>query len=448
MSCSSRDIFSIELPRHDVEVLAKETDLRIRRRHYARASFQLTEEAGKVIERYHENNTLATVNVNQEVGHRMVIPQDGISFEDDLNSNTIANVDLLDARKVLSQESIEKSFKDVSAEDIVEFLLDRRHDPEGVILDHEFINPGDRNLTETTSWFFESGTEDEPPSPNFEENLDLDIDPFGLGTDIAGFFGVGEELGAYTFNFGGETILEAMQEVMNAFGLNWWVENDGTLYIGPDGTQSQLVASRSGHNEIALSRYTVTRAAKTTNAVQLHGSVLSMGDVPRYITRQRGKAPKVIAEAVDPNISGTLLIDEVSQPFDSLEDLETISSRRLYQEVMDDTSGSAEINGLASTDVAALRELNVGDYFFAGPGIEADCNEEVVIGLFMITSVQHLSDPRRGWNISIEVSRIPNPAEMQTTSVLYDPLEDKEYEDLSAYSQATAPDPDDFPSTT
>lgn len=445
MACESADVFSIEFPRSGAEVLVQEADVRIERRHYARARFSLTEVAARELDEFHNVNTLAFVNVNQERGHRMVVPQDGITYDTDTGGDTVANVDLLDARQVLAQQSIEKHFKDVDVRDIVEFLLGERHDPEGVIQGFEFIEEGDEELTATTSWFFESG----PDQPGEGlSGLDLSLDPFDMGTGIARFFGVAERLGAYTYNFQGETILEAMEEIMGDFGLNWWVSNSGILYIGPDGTNSQLLGSQSGDNAVALSRYTVTESSKTIDTVQLNGSALSLDDVPVQIRRSNKKAPRIIAEARAENINGTENAIAVNQSFDSLEDLERKAKARLYQELMDDISGSMEVNGLASQDTTALRNLNVGDYFAAGEGIESDCNEDVVTGLFLVTSVHHIMNEREGWNITVELGRIPHPESIVSTSVVYDPLTDKDYDSLQAYLQEDAPDQEDIPSTT
>lgn len=448
MTCGPHDGITIELPRHGVEVRPLETDLRMRRRHYSRAQFKLQEEAGRLLARYSESKTLAYIKVDGEPAHRMMIPQDGITFERDLNDTVICNLDLLDARKVLAQGSVEKSFKDVDAERIVRYLLEQRHDPEGLIQGYEFVREGDAEITATTSFFFisEPYSLSEAGDDDAEFNPDFDLDPFGLGTRIVDHLGWAERLGAYTFDFEGETILSAFEEAMNQFGLNWWVEDDGTLYIGPDGSRGQILSSRSGGNEVALSRYTVTTNAKVTNAVQLHATVMQREEVTaedvqsqNRVAKPEKKSTRAIAEAYAPEITGDLMIKESSQSFDSLAELEDAATRHLYQEVMDDTSGSLEINGLASTNIEGIRDLDVGDYFIAGPGIEDDCNREVITGMFLVTSVHHRAGPRKGWQIGVEVTRIPNPERLRSVSTFYDPQTDRNYESLRTY---------DYPSVT
>lgn len=431
MTCGRDSGITIELPRHGVEVRPKETDLRMKQRHYARGEFVMTEAAGQLVAETHNELTLAFLKIDGEVAHRMVLIGDAVSFNESLEETTVASVSLQDGRKVLATESVEKSFKDVDAEEVMDYLFDKRRDPENVITGYNFINPGDGEITATTSWFFESdgGILDQEPG-----QVNLDLDPFGLGTQIVDHLGFLDEesLGAYTFDFEGETVLEAMQQVMDDFELNWWVDNDGVIQIGPEGAKGQAVAKASGDNKIALSRYTVTQDTKTTNAVQVNVPVVNINDAQAY-SSVNVNATQAIAESRAPGIDGSLFIISPDRSFSSLSHLERVASRRLYREVMDDTSGSMVINGLASSDIEALRNLDVGDFFGVEAGVEADCNQNVITGLFMVTSVHHKAGPRKGWEITIEVGRVPNPANLQTNSVLYDALEDKEYDSFAAY---------------
>jgi hypothetical protein len=59
--------------------------------------------------------------------------------------------------------------------------------------------------------------------------------------------------------------------------------------------------------------------------------------------------------------------------------------------------------------------------------------------MFLVTSIHHRAGPRKGWQISVEVTRIPNPERLRSVSTFYDPQTDRDYESLRTY---------DFPSAT
>lgn len=429
MACDKADAgITIELPRHDVEISPISSDIRMRKRNYMHAQFEVSEAAGKLLSEEHTSYTQSRINMQGEPAKRMVMLDDAVTFNRSLDGKTVANVELQDARKVLLNGTVEKSFKDVDAQEIIEYLLGQYEDPYIVIDGYNFINPGDADITATTSWFFESEAGADT------DELNVDIDPFGLGTAIVDTLGFidAESAGAYTFDFNGETVLEAMQEVMDDFGLSWWVDIDGILQIGPDGGSGQAVAKASGDNNIALARYTVTQDTKTTNAVQINVPVVNINDARAY-SSMNVHATQAIAESKAPELDGSLHIVSPDRSFASLSQLERVATRTLFREVMEDMSGSMVINGLASSDKEAIRNLDVGDYFVVDNGVEGDCNEDVITGLFMVTSVHHKASPRNGWEITIEVAAIPNPKNLVTNSVLYDATEDKEYESFDAY---------------
>lgn len=423
-SCGPQDGITIEFPQSGVEIRPTDVDLRIRRRHYARGQFEATEEAGKLVDETTVEDPAAVVKVDGEAGHRMYLPEDGISFEKNLHEDTIAHIPLLDARKILDRGSVEKRFTgtDATVDDAVRYIINQPRDPGNVITGYQWVHPDNGRFAVRGDNV--PGAEvvglREPLSTQVEESKISDVEAFG--------------------DFDGESPKEALEHILDLFATNWWVEDNGVLYIGIDATRGQVVGTAAGDNELALSRYTVTRSAKTVNAVQLRGPI----DIETHTTPgpggqlgeiTEGTGLRLIAEAKASQIDGSLLIKEEEVDIPSPGELERAAKRTLYQEVMDDISGSMEINGLASRNIPAIRELGPGDHIFVDDSIETECNQDVETGMFMVTDVHHRANARRGWDIVVSVTRVLDPGSVETTSVFYDPETDKDYETLEAYRQ-------------
>lgn len=435
MTCGPVEGISIEVPTTGAEVRPTDIDVREQKRAFARAQFELTEDAGKVIDQNAPEAATVLIKVDNEPTYRMYLPNDAISYETSLENDTIANLSLLDARQVLRRGSIEKSFGDTTPKDIIDYIISEKDDPDGVIQDYEFLDEQasdlERNLA-TTGLAPESIQGFEIAASRAVDGF-LDIDHFHDETDYSGF------------NFDGVSPLEAMQEAMEEFAVNWFVEDDGILYIGMNGTRSQVTGTVAGDNELALSRYTVTKESKTTNAVQVRGPVnLDYVKRPPMLGGGvKGNGLRTIGEAKATALEGSLLIvEEEKRIFDPAK-MESVATAQLVQEVMDDYSGSMEINALASENMDAIRALTVGDYIGVGESIETRCNQDVISGLFMVTGIHHRASTRRGWKIRLDVSRVPNLETVETSSVFYDPQEDREYESMEAYRAAQEEEDDD-----
>jgi len=438
MSCENPlSAFSIVLPNNDTEVRVLEADVRNQRRKYSRAELVTTEAAGELVAQYAHDSALAFLKLRGEPMRRMaLIGTDAVEFDRTTREETKAIIDLQDPRKVLTQSTVEKSFKDVSAEKIVSYLLSQRHDPEGIIQGYNFINKEDARKREGPLLLSESIDFGGPIGEIIEAQSDLAATPGRLAEGILGHFGWADKAGLYSFDFNGETILEALsKKVMPEFGLNWWVDNDGILQIGPFGTRSRLHASQAAENNLALSRYSVTTAAKSINAVQIDAPLTDIVNRRNYPGVDLSST-KAIAEATAPEIDGGLAMPRIERSFSSLDEMERVAMRKLHEFLMQQSSGSVEINGLASKDIDGLRTMDVGDYIFFDKSISKTCEKDVITGTFMIMGVKHTTGPRVGWKIDVEVSRVPNPDMLLSSSVIYDATKDKEYETLGAFRES------------
>lgn len=425
--CGLHGGITLEFLSSGMEIRPLEVDIRLQRRNYAHGQFVLSEEAGKYVAQNHDEAEPVHVKFDGNIAYRMCILEDAISFETNLDEDVEATLDLHDAIKVLSRGSVSKSWEKVNVRSAVEYIMDHRDDPNFVIQDFGFVT--------------QEVAEERLFTPNPIEGFDLgEREANAISEWIIGIFSDSEYQGYGGFDFENVTPLEMLTTVMNEFGVNWWVEDDGTVMFGPDATYGQTVATVSGNNTIALQRYSVTEKSNKINAVRISGPQnVSFEDSPFGYqppsARRANLQPIVEAKAND--IEGSSMYLEAKRQT-SLETLEQTALRALLQEVLDDTNGSFVINGLASTNIPAIAALDVGDHVFVGSGVEADCNDNVVTGHFVVREVHHQASTRRGWRISVEVARVPDTDQIETSSFFYDPLEDKKYDSIETFNEKNA----------
>lgn len=436
MGCGLENGVTIAFPRSGVEVQPYRGDVRMKRRNFAHADFELSREAGELIGEKIGTGEPAYVKFDGVRGHRFFFPEDGLTFTYDLQETEKAELTLLDARKILYRGALSKNFGTTSLGQVAEYIVSNRDDPYNVITDHRFVGEADPaemrkptfSLTDKPGFFQDASLFIENQVQNF------------LGWDVQG----DKEYAG--FKFDGRSPLAAMDRATREFGLNWWVDLEGRLWIGVDITFGQLLGTVAGDNLIALKRYSVTQSENTTNAVHLEGpyTVLTNEDLagvyemwPRPKTdAEKNQKIQIIAEAELADLSGALDSWEAQKSIESPEVLRETAVRMLMQEVMQDTNGSIQINGMASRDIHALANLDVGDKIFIDETIKTECDHQVVTGPFIIQSVHHRFDTRRGWEITCELARFPEPEKITARSVIYDPTADKRYESLRAYREA------------
>lgn len=415
--CGLPEGVTIEFPRDGIEIQAYAGDIREKRRKFTVAEFEISEEAGELIGQYASTAASVYINVGGVRAHRMYMPErDAMEFQRTLNDINIAKLKLLDGRKVLQRGSVEKTFDDVVLTDVVEYVLDQRDDPESVIQGYEFVSTNPQASIGTGS----------VPFYEFEQQVAERLARAFEDSRI--FEPVVEKV--VTYDWDGVTPLQALHDIAADFNLDWWLDEDGILKLGVDPTTANVVGTVADNDGIVLSRYSVTEANNKTGSVHVRQERATGTGVFELQTLG------LIAEANAEKIDGHTKYFDVSGVVQTPEAIEELAERMLVQEIMSDEYGSLEINGMASGRTETVAKLTIGDILAVDGSVQTACEKAVVTGLFLVNGVHHRIDSEQGWRVNVELSRVPRPGTITSTSVWYDPKTDKKYDTLEQYAQS------------
>jgi len=429
---SSEDAITIAFPTTGIEVAPHESDLRLDRRKYAYGDFTLTEEAGELIANNVPDYSKAYIYISDTLAHRMIYFSDNIEFERNLDDDTVVNLELADATKVLQNGTITENFEQVELEEVVDYIMDQYGDPDNVINDYEFDSSV--NIEEYRTSLRADSIEG---VPILERVGDAEARIMrGAGTKIDNIFNSNLSAEVHDgFDWQKVTPLAALSEVLNEYELDWWVTKTGILRIGVEAVSGKILTPTGSSDSLVINHYGVTTSPDRVRGVHLEGSYRTLKPAGEGITTYGSQFDRLvgIAESVDTSSSGTVVAGDVQKAFSSLDELEQITERQLYREMLNQTSGSIGINGLASKDKETLAFIDVGDVIVLDDSFNVACDRDLITGPYLIFGIQHKRNRREGWTINVELTRIPDFDKVETTSVWYDPQEDKEYESLEEY---------------
>lgn len=432
MTCKPRDSISLYFPNSGIEVAPTESDIRDKRRKYAAGEFRLPRKAGDLVVESVPDGSPVEVRIGGKPARRMLYRGDSLTYERTMDGTDVADVMLYDPTRILQKGSITKRFRDVSLRTVVEYIYDQVDDRYGVLRGLKFEEPDEADQVREVRGFA-GGTEfllkdtDIPYAQEGARFIDQAFESLNSQLHYETFTG---------FEFISETPLEALNKTVQEFAVEYWVDIDGILHIGLSGVGSQVVAVKADSEAIKLSRYAVTTDPDQINSVYLEGTY-------RFLeaNTNRGSAGAnedgiiAMAEVTDPTSSGTQLTGEVERGLTTLKALEDAATRQLIQEMTSRANGSIEVNALASEDKEALRKLDIGDIFLIDDSISLRCDDELMTGPFLVTGIDHKSNDRQGWTISLDVSRIPNLSELEKRSVIYVPSKNKTYESFEHFAE-------------
>lgn len=399
--------------------------MRFEKRKFGHATAKVSRAAGILInEKAHEAEPVY-VRINGTAAHRFYLPSDGVEFQNPLNEESYAEIHLRDARQVLNRGTVDISFGHVSIAFAVAKILSYRDDPNGVIFDHEFLRSDHREE------FFDQ-------IDNQQEWIDdtnaLDAARTAGGA-VWGQMPIAEQ-DQVKADIGGMSPLEAMVEVTRDVSIDWWVGIDGTLRLGHDSGWGEVVASSATNNRTVFEDYNITQAGNRIKRVVVRGPYQYIAEQDDSIPWGRPPADTFSlqgwADAEASNVDGTTEFIELSKA-QSLDELERTAARRLLAGVRSGTRGNAVINGLESTGKEPLARITPGDHIIIDENIGDHCDQNILTGEFVISSVNHNISARRGWRIMVEVSQVPTSIDID--SFLYNPNENKRYETFDAFNK-------------
>jgi hypothetical protein len=456
MTCGLPDGIEVHFPESGVRIEPLSLKFNRKRRNYAYAELELGKGVGERVAQNVENGEYAYLLFNGTRAHRLFMQENALEFDYNLDEDVRASLTLYDARKVLERGNVQQSFSRTSFDNVVDEVLSARSDPHGVITGYEFVNEETAEITLRTRGSQTAG--DQIPNVGFRpvDNITEGAHDFAdtqirrTSDWIAGTFNLDNDSDQTFpgFDFDNITPMKALEQVVREFGVNWWVDLEGTVWFGMDGTRGNLITKQADGTQIKLSRYSITEASNLVSTVAVSGPLTTLnkiGDRSQSASNQIAKSGqydniRVIAEAEATDIDGGVLSVNPTSPVETMSELENMAGRILIQKIMEGANGSVEINGFASQAKSAIGLMDIGDHFIIDSVIEERCASEYITGRFLVTGVNHNIHPRRGWQSTVEVVRQPDPSALEFRAVFYDPLTDKNYESFQAIVDAREED--------
>lgn len=408
MVCETPRGITIEFPAQGIEVYPIESDIRAQKRNYIRAQFRLPEAAARLVSEEVEDWTVAFIKVYGERTQRTVVPPEPLEFRHTLDEKTVGVLDLHDPRNILNRTTMNKTYDGANIDDMIEDILDRRQDEDGVITGFSIMGEDAQGWEASTILHLDDAVNEPVRFLQEEWDRTFNISEWGEkpgGLDVSG------------------TLTEAMAQLADQFEADWWVGIGGTVYFGVREALGSVYDVGGLSSDVVLSRYSVTSTANTVSAVRLWSTPVRDDFQESGITRNR-----IIAVAHTDAIDGGMLSVDEDKGLDTAEELEHAAGRRLIRESIDDTSGSMEIDAIGTENNDLVRHIDVGDYVLVGEDVGVECEREVYTGLFIVQDVHHRANSRTGWTINLTVSQTISPGDIEYDSVFYDAFHDREYD--------------------
>lgn len=387
------------------------------RRGFQEAEFEISEEAGLVVQENHLEAEPVHIKIGGHTGYRMFIPEDAISFRHSLDRDTIAHLQLRDAIEVLDRGIISRNFTAAPIPVIVDYILERRDDPNDVIT-------GVRLADEDMKSFMEGQLLGSVSSGiGVQEKIDIVYDNFAIGPS--------EPVAGYDFQ--DASPLKALLRILRQFETNAWVTREGVLIVGPDESWGEVMTVLKTDDLEKLANYTITQMSSNTKSVKARGQ-----------WRRRIRAgneidlnAQAIAERIDVDDGASRAAGEVQ--VDSLSALEDAVVLGLVTSAMEETAGTIEFDGfvLSEDEKDKVVNMRTGDHIIVDDRVPNACkNRERTFrgGHMNINSIQHRWNSREGWRIILDVAEIPGEDEIDVRSFYYNPRTGERYEDDEVYT--------------
>ena len=401
---------------------------------YDYAKVHISKKAGEVVAANTSTGEPVHVLVGGTVHGRYVLPQNSLSIGTD-----DTKMELYDAEKILTSGAISKTFHQATLDEVVGYIFERVDDPYGVLTDYSLVR--DTGLPEyavsvkqnITEWFF---NEDYDP----DEYTGLLGTVRDIETTMLSWLELLPliDLDNYEISLEEATPKEAMDAVADTFGIEYWVDREGVLWVGiPTFRPTRDIGITSddhGNEPYALSDYNVTLGDTPVKTVVVRGKT-------RWYKDRNGSGENDGAHLYPQAIVSTELDDGLitadPEPLNlqSLAAIEYAAQTRFVNEWTEYKSGNIILNGLASQKQQELATLDVGSLLAVTPSFLEHCDRPGEGGLFTVRRVQHTINRRRGWKVTVEVAGIPES--LTVKSNLVDRQDGTTYPDYDSFVKET-----------
>jgi hypothetical protein len=426
MTCKIADGITLNFLRSGLVLQSHDLSTRSERGRYAHVKANITRKAGDLVNDSGIVGEPVTLTFGGVAQNRYIYGSESLELSGDE-----AWLTLYDARKILSYGRISKTFDEVTLEDVAEYIVDNRDDPENVItgvrvLDEETASEITQSRAETLIEFW--GGENADLSTGFLRYADLAA---AFITRVAFRIAL-TKVDDGGFDFEDVSPDAALRMVEDEFAVDSWVETDGTLWIGkPEGRPINLhgVPPNIEESGYSIADYNITKGVTPVTSVRLEGASSWKKQENPWVGPNAKLYP--IAEAWLPGEEGAAIAPDEKVRLYEPAAVERRAEAMLIEAAKAERNGNIVFNGLASEKQDELATMSVGDVLVVAPQIENYCHQQTEGGVFVVEEVQHKVNTRQGWRIVAEVAAIPD--EIETMAVWYDPRRDKAYEDLEEF---------------
>lgn len=417
MTCGYGEGISIDFLRSGLAVTPYEVTTRSGETEFSHTKLKVARRAGEVIASEALEFEPVLVKFNGTTQDRYMFHPEAVSLH-----NEDATITLYDAEKVLEEGSITKHFQNTTVRDVFEYIIDRRDDPNGVIngIWHPSNSIEDFNVEDTgrlgqTGW---------------------------VGAAAGMFTGLVEAAGHpehddTSLKLKKDTPFDAIKKASSQFALDTWVDKHGYFHYGLKGADAGALEIGPNNPGRRLKEYNVTVGSGKVSQIIYRGRYTYRTLAPASGPSRQKEDLRSWGKAWLVDDDGNRIPGRTIEPEDPIgavnpKGVEDAARRALVQHYMGRKNGNIVINAGSSQDKSSLTKLAVGDFIAASAEIEEQCKRKIDSGIFVVNSVQHKLDRRRGWLVDVGVAAVP-ASDIASESWLEDPESNETWDDLNDF---------------
>ncbi|MFC7191847.1 hypothetical protein ACFQL7_20830 [Halocatena marina] len=433
MTCPFAEGVRINFVKSGIILQPRELDYRCERRFYSFAQAKLPREAAALVGEQVQAFEPVTVSINGQLMDRFYLPKDGVTLNE---SDGIVNLD--DAHKILEQGALTKSFDNVTLKDVVTYIFEQRSDTHHAINQVKFTadagaSTRSSQVTESFSDQIRGNQDVHYPGVNVVEGI---ANTAGGIADAAYFAFTQDHLyDPAGFDFSDVSPRTALGRVEDEFGVESWVDMDGTLWIGhPESTPINKVDVSPSGLGLRLSEFNVTNDPVDVQRVVVRGATdyRGLGGAFHLEILDTEKIYPVGEAWVPGSSDGRVVTIEEPLRLRKQKSVEEAAKGYLMRHIMTNQSGNIVFNGLASQAKGTLAALSPGDIVgVASTSGNGHCQKKLNGGAFVVRRVHHQLSPQNGWTATVEVGGMPSG--IQSNSYIYDATNSQRYSNLEAF---------------
>lgn len=413
-----------------VRIRPIEGQLRFQSGNMRRGQFEITQEAALLLNDRRRTAEPVLVKIDGQTVARQYLPVGGLSIEHDLMNDTVGNLKLEDPLRVFSRSVMSESFFG-SFPVAIEEIMNNRDDPSNVITGTRFADD-DLNVDLQERAAARVPNTSRPSGSKLVEKVEA-VDAVVV-EDSEGLQG--------QFNFNDIDGFEALQQALNMFGLDGWVDATGVLILGVDPSWGEVVGIVDQDDVDSLVNYTVTRNQDPVSNVLVRGT---MATAPgnEWLGDFGDSKITAYAYATDTTTNGRRKVIGTDIAVSEIGVLEGYAERELLRATIRGNRGSIEWDGLKSTKRDVLARLDIGSYVEVDGDLVGECAtspNHVDGGTYNINSLTHRWNPREGWRVIADVGEVPLQEDIETNGFFYNPSTGRKWKDTPVYESQGAPD--------